>query len=79
MTTMRMDAGLDTGDMILKEEVTLDKKETGGSLFDKLSEVGARLLIRTLEVLEDGTAQFEKQPEESTTEYAEMLTKKSGL
>ena len=78
MTTMRMDAGLDTGDMILKEEVTLDKKETGGSLFDKLSEVGARLLIRTLEVLEDGTAQFEKQPKESTTEYAEMLTKKSG-
>ena len=78
VTTMRMDAGLDTGDMILKEEVTLDKKETGGSLFDKLSEVGARLLIRTLEVLEDGTAQFEKQPEESTTEYAEMLTKKSG-
>ena len=78
VTTMRMDTGLDTGDMILKEEVTLDKKETGGSLFDKLSEVGARLLIRTLEVLEDGTAQFEKQPEESTTEYAEMLTKKSG-
>lgn len=78
VTTMRMDTGLDTGDMILKEEVTLDKKETGGSLFDKLSEVGARLLIRTLEELEDGTAQFEKQPAESTTEYAEMLTKKSG-
>lgn len=78
VTTMRMDTGLDTGDMILKEEVTLDKKETGGSLFDKLSEVGARLLIRTLEVLEGGTAQFEKQPEESTTKYAEMLTKKSG-
>ena len=78
VTTMRMDTGLDTGDMILKEEVTLDKKETGGSLFDKLSEVGARLLIRTLEELEDGTAQFEKQPVESTTEYAEMLTKKSG-
>ena len=51
VTTMRMDTGLDTGDMILKEEVTLDKKETGGSLFDKLSEVGARLLIRTLEEL----------------------------
>ena len=78
VTTMRMDTGLDTGDMILKEEVALDKKETGGSLFDKLSEVGARLLIRTLEALEDGTAQFEKQPEESTTEYAQMLTKKSG-
>ena len=42
VTTMRMDTGLDTGDMILKEEVTLDEKETGGSLFDKLSEVGRK-------------------------------------
>lgn len=78
VTTMQMDAGLDTGDMLLKEEVILDEKETGGSLFDKLSEVGAKLLIRTLQALEDGTAQPEKQPEESPTPYAQMLTKKSG-
>lgn len=43
VTTMRMDEGLDTGDMIMKQEVIVDEDETGGSLFDKLSEVGAKL------------------------------------
>lgn len=78
VTTMQMDTGLDTGDMILKEVVPLTKEETGGSLFDKLSETGAKLLIRTLEALENGTAEFEKQPEESPTPYASMLTKDMG-
>lgn len=79
VTTMRMDAGLDTGDMILKERVPLARDETGGSLFEKLSRVGADLLIRTLEALEDGTAQLEKQPAESPTPYAGMLKKEMGL
>ncbi|MCD8103581.1 MAG: methionyl-tRNA formyltransferase [Lachnospiraceae bacterium] len=78
VTTMRMDEGLDTGDMILREAVPIDKDETGGSLFDKLSTVGASLLIRTLDALGEGTAHFEKQPEKSPTEYASMLTKKDG-
>ncbi|MDO4323435.1 MAG: methionyl-tRNA formyltransferase [Lachnospiraceae bacterium] len=78
VTTMRMDAGLDTGDMILKETVRLDEKETGGSLFDKLSDVGAQLLIRTLDAIDSGTAVYEKQPAESPTRYASMLTKKDG-
>lgn len=78
VTTMRMDAGLDTGDMILKAVVPLEDKETGGSLFDKLSETGAELLIRTLHCLENGTARFEKQPQESPTAYAAMLTKQMG-
>ena len=78
MTTMQMDAGLDTGDMLLKETVVLDEKETGGSLFDRLSDVGAQLLIKTLEVLENGTVTPEKQPAESPTPYAAMLTKKQG-
>ena len=78
VTTMRMDTGLDTGDMILKEIVPLAADETGGSLFDKLSAIGAELLIRTLKELEAGTAVFEKQPEESPTPYAAMLTKKDG-
>ena len=60
VTTMRMDEGLDTGDMILKEEVVLDEKETGGSLFDRLSGVGAKLCVRTLEAIEDGTAIYTK-------------------
>lgn len=79
VTTMRMDEGLDTGDMILKETVTLAEDETGGSLFDKLSATGAELLIKTLDAINDGTAVYEKQPQESTTAYAAMLTKKDGL
>lgn len=79
VTTMRMDEGLDTGDMILKETVTLADDETGGSLFDKLSATGAELLIRTLDAINEGTAVYEKQPQESTTAYAAMLTKKDGL
>ena len=76
---MRMDAGLDTGDMLSKVEVPLAEDETGGSLFDKLSEAGARQLVQTLDRLEDGTVQPEKQPEESPTGYARMITKADGL
>ena len=48
VTTMQMDEGLDTGDMLEKVEITLDKKETGGSLFDKLSAKGATLCVLSL-------------------------------
>lgn len=78
VTTMRMDAGLDTGDMILKETVKLAPDETGGSLFDKLSVTGAALLLRTLDAIGAGTAIYEKQPSQSPTPYAAMLTKKDG-
>ena len=78
VTTMRMDAGLDTGDMILKKVVPLEEKETAGSLFEKLSEAGAGLLIETLDRLEDGSAVFEKQGD-SPTAYAAMLKKEQGL
>lgn len=78
VTTMQMDTGLDTGDMLLVQEVALDKEETGGSLFDKLSMVGAELLIKTLKALEDGTVIPEKQPENSPTPYAAMMTKEMG-
>ena len=79
VTIMRMDAGLDTGDMLSKVEGPLAEDETGGSLFDKLSEAGARQLVQTLDRLEDGTVQPEKQPEESPTGYARMITKADGL
>ncbi len=61
VTTMRMDAGLDTGDIIFAEEVTLDSDETGGSLFEKLSEVGARLCVKTLAAIADGSATYTPQ------------------
>lgn len=77
VTTMQMDEGLDTGDMIMKTEVVLDEKETGGSLHDKLALEGAKLCVHTLKVLEEKTAVWEKQ-EDSPTEYARMLDKKLG-
>lgn len=78
VTTMYMDVGLDTGDMILKEEIVLDKKETGGSLHDKLSVIGAGLLVKTLKKLEDGTAVREKQDDALAGDYAKMLDKHMG-
>lgn len=75
VTTMRMDEGLDTGDMILREEVELTPKETGGSLFDRLAQVGADLAVKTLQALEDGTARFTPQNHEEATQVG--LIKKS--
>ncbi len=77
VTIMQMDEGLDTGDMLAKVVVPLDEKETGGSLFDKLSAAGARLCAETLDMLELGQAAPEKQGE-SPTGYASMLTKEMG-
>lgn len=79
VTIMRMSTGLDTGDMISKIVVPIAKDETGGTLFDKLAEAGAKLLVETLPHIFDGTAVYEKQPEESPTPYAGMITKQMGL
>ena len=78
VTTMQMDVGLDTGDMLLKAEVPLAEDETGGSLHDKLSVLGGDLLIETLRGLEAGTIQPEKQDDSQTGEYARMLDKALG-
>ena len=67
VTTMRMDEGLDTGDMIMKQEVIVDEDETGGSLFDKLSEVGAKLCVKTMEAIENGTAVYTPQDDALAT------------
>lgn len=77
VTTMQMDEGLDTGDMLLKTEVPISPKETGGSLHDKLAEAGAKLCVETLKALEEKTVVAEKQGE-TTTAYARMLDKKLG-
>ena len=78
VTIMQMDEGLDTGDMIDKVVVPLAEDETGGSLFDKLSQAGAGLCVKVLKDLEEGKAVREKQPVESTTAYASMISKKMG-
>ncbi len=77
VTTMYMEEGLDTGDMILKEETPIGETETGGELFERLSKMGAELLVKTVEQLENGTAKREKQKEEDSS-YAPMLNKETG-
>ncbi len=77
VTTMYMEKGLDTGDIIGQSEIVLDKDETGGSLFDRLAVEGANLLITTLQQLEDGTASRTKQ-DDTKSSYAKMLTKDMG-
>ena len=77
VTTMMMDVGLDTGDMLEQKAIPLDEKETGGSLFDKLSALGGSMILSTLKGLENGTITRTPQGE-SGTSYAKMLTKEMG-
>ena len=77
ITTMMMDEGLDTGDMLEQVVVPIAEDETGDSLHDKLSEVGANLILSTLKKLEQGTAVRTPQTDEGTC-YAKMLTKAMG-
>lgn len=74
VTTMYMDIGMDTGDMILKEKVQIGEDETTGELWNRLSKIGGKLLIETLKQIEEGTAPREKQGEDFT--MAPMLDKK---
>lgn len=76
ITTMMMDVGLDTGDMLEKVIIPIEKNETGGSLHDKLSVLGGDLILSTLEKLEHGTAVRTKQSDDTC--YAKMLTKSLG-
>ncbi len=76
VTTMFMDEGLDTGDMLLKTVVPITADETGGTLHDKLSAAGAELLIRTLEQMEAGT--LRRIPQTGETCYVGTLKKSMG-
>lgn len=77
VTTMYMAEGLDTGDIIDKKVIELDKKETGGSLFDRLSLIGGDLILETLKHLEDGTAKRIPQDDEKSS-YAGKIAKELG-
>ena len=77
VTTMYMAEGLDTGDIIDKKVIELEKKETGGSLFDRLSLIGGDLILETLKHLEDGTAKRIPQDDEKSS-YAGKITKELG-
>ncbi len=74
ITTMYMDEGMDTGDMILKQEVEITAEETAGSLHDKLAQGGSELLIETIKQIEAGTAPRQEQEDAAAT-YATKLDK----
>ena len=77
ITTMLMDAGLDTGDILRQYPVAIAEDETGGSLFDKLQKLGGEAILDTVRGLEDGSITPVKQGE-TTTPYAAMLSKEAG-
>lgn len=77
VTTMMMDKGMDTGDMLLKERLEIEAEETGGSLFEKLSHIGGPLVLKTIDAIEDGSLVRTPQNHDLAT-YAPMLDKKLG-
>ncbi len=77
ITTMYMAKGLDSGDMLLKAEVEIAPSDTFQEVHDKMAEEGAKLLLKTLDGLEQGTiSRIEQNHDEAT--YAPMITKETG-
>ena len=77
VTIMQMDEGLDTGDILLQEEIPLEANETGESLYNKMAKLGGTLLVKALPMIEAGTLTPIKQDDEAST-YASMLKKEMG-
>jgi len=77
VTIMQMDEGIDTGDILMQETVTLDAKETGESLFDKLAVCGADLIVKALDAIEAGKVTPVKQDEAAST-HVGMFKKEFG-
>lgn len=77
VTTMLMNEGLDTGDMIMKKEIIIREDETGGSLFERLSRVGAKLCVETMAAIEAGTATYTPQNDEEAT-HTKKIYKELG-
>lgn len=73
ITTMYMDEGMDTGDIILKEETKIGENETTGELWERLAKIGGKLLVETLRQIENKTAPRQKQGDNFT--IAPMLNK----
>ena len=77
VTIMYMEKGLDTGDMILKEEFAIEKTDTYKTLHDKMSVIGANTLIKAIDLIENNKANPIKQNDDEAT-YAPMITKQMG-
>ena len=78
VTIMQTEAGIDTGDIIAVEKTIISPEETAGELFDRLSFIGAELLVRTLDDIEQGTATFTPQDHSRAT-HVKMLKKSDGM
>lgn len=77
VTIQQMDVGVDTGDILLKEAIELSPKETGESLYEKLSALGAKMIVEVLQKIEEGTVKPEKQ-DDSLSTHAGKLSKELG-
>ncbi len=77
ITTMLMDTGMDTGDILLQREVPIQPDDTAGSLHDRLADEGAELLVETLKMLKRGALEPRAQDDSQAT-YAPMLVKEDG-
>ncbi len=77
ITIMHMDVGIDTGDMILQEKIPISQDETGGSLFDKLADLGGELILKALIQIEDGTA-IRIVQDENQASYVKIIKKEMG-
>lgn len=74
VTSMYMEKGLDTGDMLIKAELEIGENETASELHDRLSELGAETLIKTIEAVKSGTLNPQKQNDDESS-YAPMISK----
>ena len=78
VTIMQTEAGIDTGDIICVEKTPISETETAGELFDRLSMLGAKLLVEALDLIESGNATFTKQNDDLAT-HVKMLKKEDGI
>ncbi len=79
ITTMQMDAGLDTGDMLFKSVCAIDAEDSASRLHDKLASLGAQTLMKTLDRLANGELSSEKQDEELATYAAKISVEEARL
>lgn len=77
ITTMLMDKGLDTGDILLEEEIRINDEDTTETLSEKLSEVGASLLVKTIKSIKEGS--IKPRPQTGEASYAPVIRKEDGL
>ncbi len=78
VTLMKTEAGIDTGDILMMEEVEISEDATAGEMFDILSVLGSKMIVEGLKSIEDGTAVFTPQDHERAT-HVKMFTKEAGL